>query len=140
MRRSLLDTDIFSETLKGRHAQVLHAASAYRNVFGRLTVSSITVMEIVKGLHKAGQHERLNLLLQSLPQEEVLSFDVSSGELAGRIHGDLERTGQTIGRIDPMIAGLALAHGLVLVTANLEHFRRVQAFGYPLELANWREP
>lgn len=138
MKRSLLDTDIFSETLKSRNPQVIQAATNYRAVFGCLTLSSITVMELVKGFQKAGQAERLGLFLRSLPLEEVLLFDVPSAELAGRIHADLERTGKTIGRVDPMIAAIAIHHGLSLVTANIEHFRRVQALGYPLELANWR--
>ena len=42
-------------------------------------------------------------------------------------------------RADPMIAGIALHHGLVLVTANTSHFQRIADLGYPLELENWRE-
>lgn len=139
MKRSLLDTDIFSEILKNRNARVADSASKYRSKFGRLTLCSITVMEIVKGFRKAGQKDRLGVFLQSLPLEEVLSFDIPSAELGGKIYADLERTGQTIGWADPMIAGIALHHGCVLATANMEHFQRIQALGYPLELANWRE-
>lgn len=65
--------------------------------------------------------------------------DRPAAELAGRIFADLERTGQPIGRADPMIAGIALHHGLVLVTANTDHFRRIADLGYSLELEKWRE-
>lgn len=138
MKQSLLDADIFSETLKNRNPQVAAVAQSYRAVFGRLTVSTITVMEIVKGFHKAQQVDRRDLFLTSLQLEEVLHFDTPAAEVAGRIYADLERTGQTIGRADPMIAAIALNHGLVLVTANSEHFQRIQKLGYRLELANWR--
>jgi tRNA(fMet)-specific endonuclease VapC len=58
--------------------------------------------------------------------------------LAGRIAGDLERTGQPIGLADPMIAAIALPHNLDLITGNTAHFLRVQQLGYPLTLGNWR--
>lgn len=139
MKPSVLDTDVFSEVLKNRDAQVSGAAKRYRAEFGRLTVSAITVMEIVKGLHKVQRTERVTAFLRYLSFEEVLLFDVPAAELTGRIYADLERTGQPIGRADPMIAGIALQRDLVLVTANIEHFRRIADLGYPLRLENWRE-
>jgi len=39
-----------------------------------------------------------------------------------------------------MIAAVALVHGLELVTGNTAHYQRIQQFGYPLILANWRTP
>ena len=62
----------------------------------------------------------------------MLAFDRPAGELAGRIAGDLERTGHPIGLADPMIAAIALTHGLELVTGNTAHFQRIQQLGYPL--------
>ena len=73
-----------------------------------------------------------------MASEEVISFDKATGELAGRIAGDLERTGQIIGLADPMIAATALTHGLELVTANTVHFQRIQQLGYAVTLINWR--
>lgn len=32
-----------------------------------------------------------------------------------------------IGHADPMIAAIALRHGLTLVTGNLSHYQRIQA-------------
>jgi len=40
---------------------------------------------------------------------------------------------------DPMIAAIALHHGLELVTGNTVHFQRIQQLGYPLTLVNWRQ-
>jgi tRNA(fMet)-specific endonuclease VapC len=50
--KALLDTDIFSEILKGIDQNVVAHATAYRAALGHYTISVITVMEIVKGLHK----------------------------------------------------------------------------------------
>jgi predicted nucleic acid-binding protein len=37
-----------------------------------------------------------------------------------------------------LIAGIALRHGLTLVSGNVAHFQRIQALGYSLKLENWR--
>jgi tRNA(fMet)-specific endonuclease VapC len=70
--------------------------------------------------------------------EEVLAFDRSASELAGRIAGELERVGRPVGVADPMIAAIALTQGLQLVTGNTTHFQRIQQLGFPLTLVNWR--
>lgn len=138
MDKSLLDTDIFSEILKGVNAHIIAQATAYRSAFGRYTISTITVMEIVKGLHKLGREDRIQQFLSGLSSIELLTLDARSAELAGRIYADLERIGQPIGRADPMIAAIALQHGLVLVTGNLAHYQRIQGLGYTLKLESWR--
>jgi tRNA(fMet)-specific endonuclease VapC len=139
MRKSILDTDIYSEVIKGRNSVVSANARKYLDAFLQLTISSITVMEIVQGLHKKGRASSVERFRVLADESEILDFDRPAADLAGRIYADLERTGQPIGRADPMIAGIALHHGLVLATANTAHFRRIQDLGYPLELENWRE-
>lgn len=140
MDRSLLDTDILSEVLKGRDAHVVTRAIAYKQQFGHLTISSITVMEVVKGFHKAGQPASLDRFLTALHSSEILAFDSAAAEIAGKIYGDLERDGQPIGRADVMIAAIALSRNLTLVTGNLRHYERIQVAGYSeLMLSNWRE-
>ena len=139
MNRAIIDTDIFSELLRARNPNVLRNASSYRQVVhARLTLSVITVMEMVKGLQQAGRPQQIRALLPGLRNEEILPFDQPAAELAGRIWGDLDRTGQTIGIADPMIAAVALRHGLELVTGNIGHYQRVQQLGYPLVLMDWR--
>ena len=66
-------------------------------------------------------------------------MDIKSSEIAGRIYADLERTGQPIGRADPMIAGVALKNDLVLSTGNTNHYQRIKNMGYELEIENWRD-
>jgi tRNA(fMet)-specific endonuclease VapC len=139
MDKVLLDTDIFSEVLKGRNQVVARNAAAYRQHFGHYTLSAITVMEVVKGFQKAQRPDRIQSLLASLVTEEILPLDQDAAELAGRIYGELERKGQPIGRADPMVAAIALQHKLVLVTGNMNHFERILNLGFALSLHDWRK-
>lgn len=138
MNKALLDTDILSEVGKGIDPHVARNATAYRAAFGRYTLSAITVMEVVQGFQAKQSARRMQRFLASIAAEEVLPFDQPAAELAGRIAGDLHRTGRPIGRADPMIAATALRHGLDLVTGNTAHYQSIQQLGYPLALVNWR--
>ncbi len=138
MDKVLLDTDILSEVLRAKNPKIVQQVTSYKSTFGALTITAITVMEIIKGLHKAGRDDAAQRFLESTRASEVLAFDQAAAEIAGRIYGDLEKTGQPIGRADPMIAALAICAGLTLVTGNTEHYRRIQAIGYSLKIDNWR--
>jgi tRNA(fMet)-specific endonuclease VapC len=138
LNKAILDTDILSEIGKAKDPIVAGNAKTYRRSFGHYTLSAVTVMEIVRGFQRTQATARLNAFLATLPHMEVLDFDQPAAELAGRIAGELERTGRPIDMADTMIAAIALEHGLELVTGNTAHFQRVQQLGYPLTLVNWR--
>jgi tRNA(fMet)-specific endonuclease VapC len=138
VNKALLDTDIYSEVLKAINPTVTQNATTYRQQHGVLTLSSVTLMEIVRGFQRNLSARRLQHFLAAVASEEVLPFDQSTAELAGRIAGDLERVGRPIGMADTIIAAIALVHGLELATGNTAHFQRVQQLGYPLTLVNWR--
>ena len=139
MDKALLDTDIFSEIMKGIDQKVVEKSIIYHEIFGYYTLSVITVIEIVKGFHKSQREEYIKRFVDRLSTVELLTLDLRSSELAGRIYADLERTGQTIGRADPMIAAIALHQDLTLITGNLPHYKRIQSLGYDLKLDNWRK-
>ena len=96
------------------------------------------MLEVIKGLHKVQREERIQQFLARLTAVELLTLDLESATLAGRIYADLERIGQPIGRADPMIAAIALHHDLTLITGNMSHYRRIESIGYPIKLENWR--
>ena len=138
MSKVLLDTDIYSEVIKAVNPTVTQNAITYRQKNGVLTLSAITVMEIVRGFQQNQSVRRFQDFLTAVASEEVLIFDQPAAELAGRIEGELVRVGRPIGMADTMIAAIALTHGLELFTGNTAHFQRVQQLGYPLMLVNWR--
>lgn len=93
MNKALLDTDTYSEVLKAVNPTVAQNAASYRQHHGMYSVSVITVMEIVYGFQLVQNHRRLQNFLASVVHEEVISFEHPAAELAGRIAGDLDRTG-----------------------------------------------
>jgi tRNA(fMet)-specific endonuclease VapC len=140
VNKALIDSDIFSEILKGIDPNVVTRATAYHATFGYYTISMITVMEIVKGFHKVQREDRIQQFLSGVASVELLTLDLESSVLTGRIYADLERAGQPIGRADPMIAAIALKSDLTLITGNESHYQRIQQFGYSLKIENWRTP
>ena len=62
-------------------------------------MSATTVMEVVYGFQRVRNTRRLQDFLTAVALEEVLEFERNAAELAGRIAGDLDRTGQTIGKV-----------------------------------------
>jgi tRNA(fMet)-specific endonuclease VapC len=139
LNKALLDTNILSEIGKAKDATVAANAKTYRRSFRHYTLSTVSVMEVVNGFQKTQAIGRLNAFLTTLPHMEILPFDQVAAELAGRIAGDLERIGHSIGVADTMIAAIAIDNGLELVTGNMSDFQRVQQLGYPLTLVNWRQ-
>jgi tRNA(fMet)-specific endonuclease VapC len=136
--RVLLDTDIYSEVIKAVNPTVTQNAIAYRKANGVLTLSVVTVMEIVRGFQQNQSTRRLSNFLTAVASEDVLIFDQPAAELAVRIEGELLPIGRPIGMADTMIAAVALTRGLELSTGNTAPFQRVQQLGYPLTLVNWR--
>jgi predicted nucleic acid-binding protein len=138
LNKAILDTDMLSEIGKAKDPVVASNAKTYRRSFGHYTLSAVSVMEIVRGFQRTQAIARLNAFLSTLPHMDVLEFDQSAAELAGRIAGELQRTGRPIDMADTMIAVTAIDHSLELVTGNTTHFQRVRQLGYPLVLVNWR--
>jgi tRNA(fMet)-specific endonuclease VapC len=139
VREALLDTDMLSEVIKGRDASVRDRARAYLTRYRQLTTSSLTLLEIAYGFARKGRSTELEAYLLHLAHVRVLSFESDEGELAGRILGELERTGRSIGQLDPMIAAIAITRQLVLVTGNGSDYQHVINAGYRLDLENWRD-
>jgi tRNA(fMet)-specific endonuclease VapC len=139
MDRSVIDTDICSEIIRAKNAQVMERMAEYLTQYGQLTISAPTVVEITKGLVRVQQSAKLTALAVFFDRVDILNLDRQCAQLAGEIYGRLELAGKTIGRMDPMIAAIAILHDQTLVTGNVEHYVRIVSLGYGLRLANWRE-
>ena len=92
--------------------------------------------ELLTGANKArdssAQHARLALFQARF---ELLPFDLAAARHAAQVRAQLEAQGTPIGAVDTMIAGVALANGLILVTRNMREFERVPS----LQIQNWFE-
>ena len=139
MSKQLLDTDILSEIIKGKHQTVAARAAAYLQAERRFTTTAVTVAEVVYGFRRMGRADRIDAFEASLSNVEVLPFDDAAARIAGRINADLQSQGYIIGMPDVMIAAIALHHGLTLATGNVAHFEYVRAIGFELGIDNWRD-
>ena len=132
----LLDTDMCIYLLNG-HPRV--KARVAQMGITALAIAIPTVGELYFGAFNSGRMEanvaRVRAFL-SPPRPQVLLMDESAAEQFGRLKAILRREGRLIGDIDLFIAGVALRHGLTVVTNNTGHFERIPE----LPLENWLEP
>lgn len=101
-----------------------------------IAVSSVTAMEVEFGLAlDATRARRLAPVMRALlGAVNVLPFDAADAQATAALRAALQRKGRPIGAYDALIAGCALARGLVLVTSNEREFGRVGG----LQIENWR--
>jgi tRNA(fMet)-specific endonuclease VapC len=131
----LLDSDAFSDIVRS-HGHVMTRLSLTDSSLIR--ISTVTVKEIEYGRRRhpvqvTRRSARIDSLLEKI---EALPFEIEDAFATGRIRAALARAGTPIGPYDVMIAGTALARGLIVVTANTREFSRVP----DLQIENWRLP
>jgi tRNA(fMet)-specific endonuclease VapC len=104
---------------------------------GGLFIPTVVLGELYAGAYRAAD---LGPLLQKISEllndVEVLPFDRECAERFGRVRGSLLRQGISVPTADLMIAAVALAHNLTLVTHNTADFRNVPG----LRLEDWLVP
>ena len=120
--RYLLDTNACIGLLN-RTNPVLWARTR-RHAVADIGLPALVAHELYYGAYKSRrQHDNVERLDRI--GFEILPFDASDARAAGAVRAQLERAGEPIGPYDTLIAGQALARGLVLVTANTREFSRV---------------
>jgi len=120
----LLDTNACVECLRNRNAGVV---ARFQSCSPReLRLCSVVVAELCYGAYKSPKPAANLTLVQTFAAPLIsVPFDDVAADVYGRIRADLERRGQAIGPNDTMIAAIALANGLTIVTHNTAEFSRV---------------
>jgi predicted nucleic acid-binding protein len=136
MEEALIDTDILSELLKAKDARVLAKVQQYLAQHGRLTFSSITYYEVVRGLVAARASKQLASFLQTAGKSEVVPISLPILRRAADLWATANASGHPRDDADLIIAATALDVGRVLVTGNTPHYAWIPG----LQLANWRQP
>lgn len=91
-----------------------------------LGVTIITVAELWFGAHKSVRSSVARREMDGfLEPFAVLAFDLEAAEAYARVRFELERIGRPIGERDLLIASIAIARGLTVVTHNVSEFERV---------------
>jgi len=122
----LLDTNACIALINGRPSAVRERLRLSLERGDRVWLSSVALFELWYGVAKSELKERnTERLAVFMSPFEVLTFDEEDARRAGAVRAMLERAGSPIGAYDLLMAGQALRHELVLVTANVAEFSRV---------------
>jgi len=132
MRRGLLDTDMLSYYLKGV-PQVVDRAREYLAQFGVLEFSVVSYYEVRRGLEWAAAYRKVAEFEAFVDMCIVWDLDRVAAQEAAQISQALRVRGELIEEADILIAGTARARGLVVITHNVRHFRRIEG----LEVEDW---
>ena len=128
----LLDTNVCIRLLNGRAPQVVQRLQRHRP--SAVSLCSVVKAELIHGAHRSNRTaENLRLLERFFDPFDSLPFDDRCADVYGRIRADLERMGMAIGPNDLLIAAIAVANNMTLVTANTGEFERVIG----LAVENW---
>ena len=123
MRDFLIDTNIYSYTLKGDPETVLTLKKA-----GLIGISSVSIGELLSGF-KGGKREKENTreLAEFLdsPRVRLYPVDENTAEFYAEILDELRKNGTPIPTNDIWIASVAFQRGLPLFSKD-QHFRQVK--------------
>ena len=129
-RKYLLDTDMFSFVVDGRHPQVRRKVAEKRR---DVSISALTLAEVRFGARKKRSHRLESLIEMFREMFPVVPWTDDAASAYADVRARLEEAGTPIGDMDMLIAASAIAGGFVLVTNNVRHFQRIDG----LAVENW---
>ena len=129
----LLDTDVISMLSPGRAeaSPVFLDWLRRMDADGQVFLSVITVHEIEKGIalleHKGATTKAAGLRawlagLMGSYDDKIIGLDTSSAAFAGQLEAKAISAGHDPGMSDAILAGIAKAHDLRIITRNTRHF------------------
>lgn len=127
--RYLLDTNTVIALVHRNDRIVMRRIAIYR---ADVAISAIVLHELYFGAFGSSRVTHNVAVIEGLGLP-CLPFDEQDARAAGLVRASLRRAGTPIGPFDVLIAGQALARGLVAVTANVAEFARVDG----LAIEDW---
>jgi predicted nucleic acid-binding protein len=134
MKLSMVDTDILSEFLRG-NPKVIARFEEHLKEFGIINLSIITYYEILNGLLYKDAKKQLAKFEKFVEFNNVIPLTLRTVRVSATIQAKLRKKGAEIGHTDTLIAGIAIANQMQLITNNTDHFKRVNG----LQIANWKK-
>ena len=137
----LLDSNIVSEIIKPEpNFNVIKKIGEHNS---DCAIGAPTLHEMLYGYHKLPEGIYKKYLGKYILDDVMDSFKVKSyTEKASMIHSEIRANAEKIGKpvpfSDSMIASIALANHMVLVTRNTRHFTAIQEVS-GLQVENWFE-
>ena len=129
----LLDTNICIYLIKKQYPEIL--SKLLRVGFDKIGISTITLAELEYGVANSNRtFEVQTALLEFILPFEILDFNYTAASFYGKIRKELKDKGQPISDMDMLIASVAMANDVILVTNNKKEFRRISG----LKIENWK--
>jgi tRNA(fMet)-specific endonuclease VapC len=130
----MLDTNACIAVINDRPAAVRQRLRDATEVGERIVIPSIAAFELWYGVARSARAEaNAERLAVFLGRYETLALDPEDARIAGTIRAGLEQAGTPIGAYDTLIAGQAMRHHMIVVTANRGEFDRIAG----LHCENW---
>lgn len=128
----LLDTDICIYILNNKSPEL---QKRFQEKGGaRICVSTLTEAELYYGaIHSAHPEKNRERVKDLLGPLEIIPFDSDAAREFASIKQTLTTKGKPIGAIDMLVAAIARAKSLTIVTNNLKHFESIPN----LSVENW---
>lgn len=128
------NTNILSELVKKKPNSYLLSRLSSLPIHTLFT-SIICLMELRNGSAPRADLDSFwsKIVEQVISQVQVISLGPEGELIAGDLLARLRKKGQSIGLEDILISSTAIAHNLVLITANIKHFSKIDG----LTVENW---
>jgi predicted nucleic acid-binding protein len=126
----LLDTDVCIEMLRGNRS-VIDKRHEYDE---EIALSFMSAAELFYGAEKSSQRKKnINLVEELLITVEIIYTNIDVLKRFGELKAALTQSGEILPDADIFIAATALTHCSMLVSGNVNHFRRIAE----LRIENW---
>lgn len=138
MKGYLFDTDIIITFLRGRNADIKYRVRELIKKKIPISMSLIGLGELYLGAFKSLNPPKNLALVNKLKEIiNLIYLDEDIIYLYAEIQTVLEKAGQIIGDFDVLIAATAINRGLILVTRNEKHYRRIRELFGQLNFERW---
>jgi tRNA(fMet)-specific endonuclease VapC len=131
----LIDASVLIEHERGRIDVEAHLTGREDEEF---FLSVVTASELLHGVHRAqaaAVRTRRSAWVEAvLERFPLLTVDLATARVHAQLWAELATQGRPIGPHDLWLAAQCVAHGLVMVTANLREFERVPG----LAIESWQ--
>lgn len=128
----LLDTNACIGVLTNRVPPLVERWK--RTLPSQVRLCSVVKAELLFGAEKSTRRDRVHEQLQRFfARFKSMPFDDAAAQTYGLLRAALEKDGQPIGPNDMLIAAIAVANDLTLVTHNTAEFSRVPG----LSIEDW---
>ncbi|MDO8508828.1 MAG: type II toxin-antitoxin system VapC family toxin [Nanoarchaeota archaeon] len=121
-----LDTNIIIDFLRGEPA-VIKKIQSMKSKNAGLFINTVVLCELYKGAYLAKANienilSKIKFLTESL---DSLDFNTNASLLFGKEYGRLSKLGKTPQELDLMIASIAKAHNMILITRDKNDFKNI---------------